>query len=415
LIASKIAQLELDAAGDKEQEAEIEREVKKANREINSLTAKFDELGKIDFLQKKVTEHLAQMKRLERENKKNKTSRDLLQKQKDELSLTSSKTTSLKDKLEKLCRELQRENNRLKSENKTLQDNEKDNHTAWDTKYKQLLWQLQDYQEAKDHPPSENVDIEVEDLFKQRFKSLIEQYELRELHFHAQLRAKELEVQYHMARLDKEKKQAETQLSKSQALTQQVQTFSKTETELRNQLNIYVEKFKQVEDTLNNSNDLFLTFRKEMEEMSKKTKRLEKENMNLTRKHDLTNQNILKMAEERSRTNMEMDSLRKKSEKLTSIINQMQKQGRGAPEGMPGLVEGSVEGEYVEDDLDGTESEYGEYDEDEGEDGDGEEEGSEEYNEDTEEEHVEAPKLFGPAPPPTLPITNGVVANGIKH
>jgi chromosome segregation ATPase len=91
-----------------------EREVKKANREINSLTAKFDELGKIDFLQKKVSEHLAQMKRLERENKKNKTSRDLLQKQKDELSLTSSKTTSLKDKLEKLCRELQRENNRLK-------------------------------------------------------------------------------------------------------------------------------------------------------------------------------------------------------------------------------------------------------------------------------------------------------------
>lgn len=171
-----------------------------------------------------------------------------------------------------------------------------------------------------------------------------------------------------------------------------------------------------MEDTLNNSNDLFLTFRKEMEEMSKKTKRLEKENMNLTRKHDLTNQNILKMAEERSRTNMEMDSLRKKSDKLTSIINQMQKQGRGVPEGMPGMVEGSVEGEYVEDDLDGTESEYGEYDEDEGEDGDGEEEGSEEYNEDTEEEHVEAtPKLFGPAPPPTLPIMNGIVANGVKH
>jgi UDP-N-acetylglucosamine transferase subunit ALG13 len=82
--------------------------------------------------------------------------------------------------------------------------------------------------------------------FKQRFKSLIEQYELRELHFHAQLRAKELEVQYHMARLDKEKKQSETEINKSRALNQQVATFSKTETELRNQLNIYVEKFKQV-------------------------------------------------------------------------------------------------------------------------------------------------------------------------
>jgi hypothetical protein len=158
-----------------------------------------------------------------------------------------------------------------------------------------------------------------------------------------------------------------------------------------------------VEDTLNNSNDLFLTFRKEMEEMSKKTKRLEKENMNLTRKHDLTNQNILKMAEERSRTNMAMDDLRKRNEKLTSIINQMQKQGRGVAGGMAGVAEGST-GEYVEGDLDGPESDY-----EEGSDGD--------YNEDTEEElHPEGPKPFGPVPPPTLPQANGVAAaNGIKH
>ncbi len=174
-----------------------------------------------------------------------------------------------------------------------------------------------------------------------------------------------------------------------------------------------------MEDTLNNSNDLFLTFRKEMEEMSKKTKRLEKENMNLIRKHDLTNQNILKMAEERSRTNLEMDSLRRKNEKLTSIINQMQKQGRGIAGGVPSLVEGSTEGENVESDLYGTESDY-EYDDEEGDDGDGEEEDGEEgsdvdYNEDTEEElNLQEPKPFGPVPPPTLPATNGV-ANGVKH
>jgi NACalpha-BTF3-like transcription factor len=42
----------------------------------------------------------------------------------------------------------------------------------------------------------------------------------------------------------------------------------------------------QVEDTLNNSNELFLTFRREMEEMSRKTKRLEKENASLRRKYE---------------------------------------------------------------------------------------------------------------------------------
>jgi hypothetical protein len=84
--------------------------------------------------------------------------------------------------------------------------------------------------------------------FKQRFKSLIDQYELRELHFHSLLRSKELEVQYHMARFGKEQKQAEAEVNRSRALNAQVLTFSKTESELRSQLNIYVEKFKQVSD-----------------------------------------------------------------------------------------------------------------------------------------------------------------------
>lgn len=149
--------------------------------------------------------------------------------------------------------------------------------------------------------------------------------------------------------------------------------------------------------------------------MSKKTKRLEKENMNLTRKHDLTNQNILKMAEERSKSNMDLDGLRKKNEKLTSIINQMQKQGRGMASGMAGMVEPSPEGEgdYAEGDLEGTEESDYEYEE--GEEGDEE---SGEYDEDTEEELLpEAPRPFGPVPPPAA-SANGIAAavpNGIAH
>ena len=247
------------------------------------------------------------------------------------------------------------------------------------------------------------------------------------------MRTKELEVQYNMARYERERKTAEQEMARSRALNAQVLTFSKTETELRSQLNIYVDKFKQVghflkssvelplmcfkvEDTLNNSNDLFLTFRKEMEDMSKKTKRLEKENMTLSRKNDLTSRNIIEMAEERSKTNQELGALRKKNEKLRNIINQMQNQGRGLAQGMAGTVEGSVEGEYGQGDPEGGESDF--------ESDDDEEEGSDdaEYDEDTEEEmHNEAQKPFGPVPPPPPPLPqasqNGVsvLANGIRH
>ncbi|KAG9241386.1 myosin-like coiled-coil protein-domain-containing protein [Calycina marina] len=416
MIQAKIAQLELDAAEGKDQEAEIEREVKKANRELNTSMSKMDELQKIDVLQKRVTEHLADMKRLERENQKNKKRGDNLQKEKDHGRAELSKSVQLKEKLEKLCRELQKENNRLKGENKALLDSEKKNREAWDLKFKEMLWQLQDYQEDKENPQAQVVNIEVEELFRLKFKSFIEQYELRELHFHAQMRTKEIEVQYHAGKFEEKRKAAEAEIARSRALNAQVLTFSKTEMELRNQLNIYVEKFKQVEDTLNNSNDLFLTFRKEMEEMSKKTKRLEKENLTLNRKHDATNRNIIELAEERNKYQLELDTEKKKGAKLTSIINQMQKQGRGVSGNMA-MVEGGI-GEYAEGD-EGTESEYEEGDEyEEGEEDEGESEG--EYDEDTEDELLQDPiEPFGPVPPPPPPpATNGVyvaATNGVNH
>lgn len=250
--------------------------------------------------------------------------------------------------------------------------------------------------------------------FKTRFKSLIDQYELRELHFHSLMRTKELELQYNLSKYDREKKTAEAEAARARQLNAQVQTFSKTEAELRNQLNVYVDKFKQVEDTLNNSNDLFLTFRKEMEDMSKKTKRLEKENENLKRKHEKMNQNIFKMADERNKHLKDIEDQKKNNEKLKSIITQMQKQGRGIPQGMQGTVESCyAEGEG---EVDGEESEY-EEDEEEYEEGEeGSEEGEEEYEEDDEETEDEGPhgppaiaqqpQPYGPERPPPA-TTNG--------
>lgn len=238
------------------------------------------------------------------------------------------------------------------------------------------------------------------------------------------MRTKELEVQYNLARYEREKKNYEAELGRSRQLNTQVQTFSKTETELRQQLNVYVDKFKQVgaaatgglacqtdvlqvEDTLNNSNDLFLTFRKEMEDMSKKTKRLERENENLKRKHEQVNGNILKMAEERNKYLTEIDNLKKKLEKLNGIIKAMQKQGRGIPPGMTGPTENGYA--ETEGDLEGDDSEYDdEYDE--GEDEEVSDEGDE-YDDETEDEvhHLNQPQAFGPERPPPATATVATV------
>lgn len=82
--------------------------------------------------------------------------------------------------------------------------------------------------------------------FREKFKSFVDQYELRELHFSSLLRSKDLELQYHIAKLEQHRRDKEMESNKSHQLTRQVSNFSQTESELRSQLNIYVEKFKQV-------------------------------------------------------------------------------------------------------------------------------------------------------------------------
>lgn len=149
--------------------------------------------------------------------------------------------------------------------------------------------------------------------------------------------------------------------------------------------------------------------------MSKKTKRLEKENLTLTRKHDQTNRNILEMAEERTRNHEELEKWRKKSNHLEALCRRMQEQGRG--QALAGELDGDDEG---------TESEYDEDYEDEEDDeviSDEEEyeldSGDREVIGDRFPEQQPEKPVFGPPPPPNLAEArangNKAIVNGFSH
>jgi len=65
-------------------------------------------------VQKKYTELLADMKKLDRDYAKSKKRADQLQKDQDKAKSEFNKTATMKDKLEKLCRELTKENKKVK-------------------------------------------------------------------------------------------------------------------------------------------------------------------------------------------------------------------------------------------------------------------------------------------------------------
>ncbi|KAJ5860852.1 Taxilin family [Penicillium soppii] len=408
LLAAKISQLEQDAAGEKDQEAEIEREVKKATRDLNQLLNNIESpMTRLETVHKKYTELLADMKKLDRDYSKSKKRADQLQKDQDKGKSDLSKTVTMKDKLEKLCRELTKENKKVKDENKKLEDTEKKARLIVNERLDSLLYDIQDVMAAKGNPRSEKMDVDLDEALRVKLKTISEQFDTRDMHYRGLLRGKDSEIQSLASKFEDQRRAGEVEANRSRALTSQVSTFSHTEAELRSQLNIYVEKFKQVEDTLNNSNDLFLTFRKEMEEMSKKTKRLEKENHTLNRKHEQTNRNILEMAEERTRNHEELERWRRKCHHLEALCRRMQDQGRG--EGLA-LAEGV---DHLEGDDEGTESEYDDDYEDDDEDI------SDEEDLELPPARVDQPSekpVFGPTPPPNLLEArangNAAVVNG---
>ncbi|KAI5838905.1 myosin-like coiled-coil protein-domain-containing protein [Morchella snyderi] len=247
LLAAKISQLESDASMEEEEEKAISRAVRKANKELAELVSgRDDHLAKVDAIQTKYSELLHEMKRLERDHAKARKRADQLQKERDQSRSEMQKAVTVKHKLESLCRELQKENKRIKDDNKKHAEKEQQKREELSNKFESTIMDIKSRMEEENDGGSRKVNMEADELFKAKFKSLVDQYELRELHFTSLLKTKELEVQWNLSRYEQQKKLAEQESLRAKALHQQVSTFSQTEAELRSQLNIYVEKFKQV-------------------------------------------------------------------------------------------------------------------------------------------------------------------------
>jgi hypothetical protein len=132
-----------------------------------------------------------------------------------------------------------------------------------------------------------------------------------------------------------------------------------------------------------------------MEDMSKKGKRLEKENDALKRQKEATAANIIRMAEERQGWKKQLDAAEKKVAKLMSIIQQMQHQGRKGPPGLASVLESG----YSDNQGGGEGDDESDYS------NEGEDEELSEFDDDTEEEpqpaeKQPAPVTYGPERPP---------------
>ena len=123
-------------------------------------------LTRLDVVQKRYTELLADMKRTERDHQKAKKRGDQLQKEKDASRSELNKVTTMKDKLDKLSRDLAKENKKLKDELHKIESTESAAREELHQSLKNMSLDVERCIAAQAQPePQNQAELELDEMY----------------------------------------------------------------------------------------------------------------------------------------------------------------------------------------------------------------------------------------------------------
>ncbi|NXC52866.1 TXLNB protein, partial [Aleadryas rufinucha] len=330
-----------EPSGNKEQKLEkkilkgLGKYLHKATLLMQSLNKLNTPEEKLDLLFKKyaelLEEHRAEQKKLKYLQKR----QAQITKEKDQLQSEHSRAILARSKLESLCRELQRHNKNLKEETiqRAREEDEKrkeiTNH--FQGTLSEIQAQIEQQSERNMKLCQENTEL------AEKLKSIIDQYELREEHLdkifkHRELQQKlvdaKLEQSQEMMKEAEERHQKEKEYLLNQAAEWKLQAkmLKEQETVLQAQITLYSERFEEFQKTLTKSNEVFATFKQEMEKMTKKMKKLEKDTATWKSRFENCNRALLDMIEEKAMRSKEYECFMLKIQRLENLCRALQEE-----------------------------------------------------------------------------------------
>ncbi|XP_070620596.1 alpha-taxilin [Erythrolamprus reginae] len=297
---------------------------------LNTLSTSEEKLA---ALCKKYAELLEEHRNSQKQMKILQKKQTQLVQEKDHLRSEHNKAVLARTKLESLCRELQRHNRTLKEEGVQRAREEEEKRKEVTSHFQVMLndiqLQMEQHNERNSKLRQENMEL------AERLKKLIEQYELREEHIDKVFKHKDLQQQLVDAKLQQaqemlkeaeERHQREKDFLLKEAVESQrmCELMKQQEAHLKQQLALYTEKFEEFQNTLSKSSEVFTTFKQEMEKMTKKIKKLEKETTMYRSRWESSNKALLEMAEEKTLRDKELEGLQVKIQRLEKLCRALQ-------------------------------------------------------------------------------------------
>ncbi|XP_053310813.1 gamma-taxilin [Spea bombifrons] len=319
-----------DLATERIKEKTLGKEVLLLMQALNTLSTPEEKLA---ALCKKYADLLEESRNFQKQMKILQKKQAQVVKEKVHLQSEHNKAILARSKLESLCRELQRHNKALKEDNLHQAREYEEERKEATAHFQMTLSEIQTPMEQHDlyNAKLQQENVELGD----KFKKLIEQYALREEHIEKVFKHKELQQQLIDAKLqqttqlmkqaeERHQREREFLLNEATETRQKFEELKQQETQLKQQLSLYMEKFEEFQTTMAKSNELFTTFRQEMEKMTKKIKKLEKETVVWRTKWENNNKALLQMAEEKTVQDKEYKAMQVKLERLEKLCRALQ-------------------------------------------------------------------------------------------
>ncbi|GAX74204.1 hypothetical protein CEUSTIGMA_g1653.t1 [Chlamydomonas eustigma] len=306
VLTSKITELEKGLNSSNPAEREASKMRRKALRELQKYVTD-KSIGiedKIAYVQSKYTIQVTEFLKMEKHYLEVQKELDTVTKERDKVQVELRKTNTLRDRLEELCRQLQRENRDILEESKRRQEDELKQRQAIQQKFSQAIedvtskMDIQQAERARQAEENEALRVKLGDVLQQfdTYTQLITSKDLEVKLSNAKLEQQQALSTQILARIDllqnandslsKMNEVMKEELEHHFAVKQQNAFLQEANKDLKTQLDTYADRFSEFHSTITKSNEAFVTLRKEMDSSNKKRSHLLKEHEVLKRRHE---------------------------------------------------------------------------------------------------------------------------------
>uniref|UniRef100_A0ACD5YGS3 Uncharacterized protein n=1 Tax=Avena sativa TaxID=4498 RepID=A0ACD5YGS3_AVESA len=229
---------------------------------------------------------------------------------------------AVKEKLESLCREFQRQNKMLKEECQRVSTEGQNFRMDMSDKFENAMKAVGvKLEEQKNECIAQ---FEENNSLRNKLKELADQYNIIQQKYAHQLKEKTLELELADLKLKQHQAKAAQEHTQMVLYAEQVSQLVTTEKTLREQLASDGEKFQHFQDALSKSNSVFETYKTEMGQMVKAIKAFRKQNADLKSKCENSDIALVKLIEEREVMKKQLDKYKNQKDKLESLCRSLQ-------------------------------------------------------------------------------------------